>query len=253
MDFKLPKKDIISKEMPRYSNVWFYVNSNIVEGYLEAVYLVIFNLMKYCNIKDNFSENYRLRYILFNSNEGSDTEGRYKGLQPYTDIDNPSNSHDHQLHIRYYYKNLINNKSEKVKLNINNEDIIFYRLALSVHYEVTTENKNHPFVEFCPICGRAGIYDIEVDQNDLDKGICKKIHDPLGVEILLKNTIRGNKIYNNRGEQIKFIERLKKDCDLETYIVDITDAEINTPKIGHILIKKINYGRDVILKNIKEN
>jgi len=46
---------------------------------------------------------------------------------------------------------------------------------------------------------------------------------------------------------------LKKDCDLETYIVDTTDAEINTPKIGHILIKKINYGRDVILKNIKEN
>ena len=45
----------------------------------------------------------------------------------------------------------------------------------------------------------------------------------------------------------------KKDCDLETYIVDTTDAEINTPKIGHILIKEINYGRDIILKNIKEN
>ena len=87
----------------------------------------------------------------------------------------------------------------------------------------------------------------------MDKEICRKIHDPLAVEILLKNTIRGNKIYNNRGEQIKFIERLKEDCDLETYIVDATDAEINTPKIGHILIKKINYGRDIILKNIKEN
>lgn len=147
----------------------------------------------------------------------------------------------------------MNNQSERVKLNISNENIIFYRLALSVHYEVTTENKNHPFVEFCPICGRVGLYDIEIDQNDLDKEICRKIHDPLGVEILLKSTIRGNKIYNNRGEQIKFIERMKKDCDLEIYIGDTKDTEINTPKIGHILLKKINYGRDVILKNIEEN
>lgn len=224
-----------------------------MEGYLEAVYLVIFNLMKYCNIKNNFSENYRLRHILFNSNEGCDAEGRYKGLQPYTDLNHSANSHDHQLHIRYYYKNLLNHKSEKVKLDTNKGNIIFYRLALSAHYEVTTENKNHPFVEYCPICGRVGIYDIEVDQNDLDKEICKKIHDPLAVEILLKNTIRGNKIYNNRGEQIKFVERLKKDCDLETYIFDTKDEEINTPKIGHILIKEIDYGREVLLKNIEEN
>jgi len=253
LDFKLPKKDIISKEMPRYPNVWFYVNCNIVEGYLEAVYLVIFNLMRYCNIKNNFNENYRLRHILFNGNEGSDAEGRYTGLQPYTDMNHPSNSHDHQLHVRYYFKNLIYNKSEMIRLNIKNENINFYRLAMSAHYEVTTENKNHPFVEFCPICGRTGIYNIEVDRNDLDKEICRKIHDPLGVEILLKNTVRGNKIYNHRGEQIKFIERLKRDCDLETYLVDTGDAEINTPKIGHVLIKKIQYGRDVILSNIQEN
>jgi len=213
MDFKLPKKDIISKEIPRYPNIWFYVNSNIVEGYLEAVYLVISSLMKYCNIKNNFSYNYRLRHILFNGNEGSDAEGRYKDLQPYMDIENPANSHDHQLHVRYYYKNLFNNKSERVKLNISNENITFYRLALSIHYEVMTENKNHPFLEFCPICGRAGIYDIDVDKKDLDKEICRKIHDPLGVEILINSTIRGSKIYNNRGEQIKFIEKLKKDCN----------------------------------------
>ncbi len=253
MDFKLPKKDIISKDMPRYPNIWFYVNTDIVEEYYEGVYLVIFNLMKYCNIKNDFGENYRLRHILFNANEGSDAEGRLKNLQPYTDIKKSSYSHDHQLHVRYYYKNLVRNKSEKVRLLTSNKDTVFYRLALSVHYEVTTENKNHPFVEYCPICGRTGIYDINVDRANLDKEICQKIHDPLAVEILINNTVRGNKIYDDRGEQIKFIDRLKKVCDLEIHLTDTINADINTPKIGHIIIKNINCSRDTILKNIEKN
>ncbi len=253
LDFKLPKKDIISKEMPRYPNIWFYVNSNIVDGYSEVIYLVIFNLMKYCNIKNDFSENYRLRHILFGGNEGSDFEGRCKNLQPYTDLKNPSYSHDHQIHVRYYYRNLAINKSEKVNLVINNNNMLFYRLALSVHYEVTTENKNHPFVESCPICGRTGIYDIEVDRKNLDKEICRKIHDPLGVEVLINSTVRGKKIYNPRSEQVKFIDRLKKACDLDIHISTTINTEINTPKIGHIVIKSINCNRNTMLKNINKN
>ncbi len=253
MDFHLPKREIFSKKMPRYPNIWFYVNQILVEEYLEAVYLVISNLIKYCNIKNNFSENYRLRHILFNENEGSDAEGRCRGLQPYTDLSHPSFSHDHQIHVRYYFRSLMQHHSERVRLNFNNEAILFYRLALSAHYEISTENQNHPFLEFCPICGRTGVYDKELDRDDLDKEICREVHDPLGVEILLKNTIRGSKIYNHRGEEITFVDRLRNDCDLETYLLDPTDPEMNTPKIGHVLIKKIYYNRDVLLKNIKVN
>ena len=253
MDFQLPKRNIFPKEMPRYPNVWFYVNRDIFEEYLEAVYFIISNLIRNCNIKNNFSENYRLRHILFHENEGSDAEGRCQGLQPYTDLNNPSLSHDHQLHVRYYYKSLIQHKSEIVQLKLKNMNISFYRVALSAHYEVSTENQNHPFLEFCPICGRTGIYDIEVDRSNLDKEICRGIHDPLGVEILLRNTVRGNKIYNHRGEEIRFIDRLNKDCDLDTYLCDTTDSGINTPIIGHVLIKKIHYGRNIILSNLKEN
>lgn len=248
MDFKLPEKSIFSKKMPRYPNVWFYVNSSVVCEYREVVYLIARGLEKYCRIVDDFDQSYRLRSLLFGCPEGSDMQARYKGLQPYTDLSNPPLSHDHQLHVRYYFSDLVRNKTERVKLNIDGRNWSFSRLALSVHYEVTTENKNHPYVESCPICGRVGEYNIRIDRNKLDKDMCRKIHDPLGVEFFLRGTIRGRTVYDNRGRKVGSIEDMKKDCNLDTYIIDPRREEMNTPKIGCVLIRQIKCIEEISKK-----
>jgi len=241
MDFKLPEKSIFSKKMPRYPNVWFYVNSSIGRKYREVVYLIARSLEKYCRIVDDFNQSYRLRHLIFDFSEGCDMEARHKGLQPYKDSLNPLLNHDHQLHVRYYFSDLVRNKTERVELNIDGRNWSFYRLALSVHYEVALENKNHPYVESCPVCGRVGEYDIEINRNKLDEDICRKIHDPLGVELLLKGAIRGRTVYDNRDKKVGLIEDMKKDCNLDTYIIDPKREEINTPKIGCVLIRRPSF------------
>jgi len=235
MDFNLPEKLIFSEEMARYPNMWFYVNSSIMSEYREAVYLVIYSLRMYCHIVDDFDQDHHLYELLFNSSEGCDMEARYRRLQFYKDLLNPGLSHDHQLHVRYYFSDLVRNRLERVELNIKGKKQDFYRVALSIHYEVAAENRNHGYVESCPICGRVGEYNIEVER----KNACRKIYDPLGVEFLLKGTIRGRKVIDSRGEEVKFIGDMKRDYDLDIYIINSNREDINTPKIGNILIKQI--------------
>jgi len=114
----LPEKSIFSKKMLRYPNVWFYVDSSITCECRETVYLIAQSLEKHCRIVDDFDPNFRLRRLLFHSSEGSDMEAWHKGLQTYTDLSNPPLSHDHQLHVRYYFGDLVRGKSERVELNL---------------------------------------------------------------------------------------------------------------------------------------
>jgi hypothetical protein len=44
-------------------------------------------------------------------------------------------------------------------------------------------------VDACPVCGLTGDYAFSIDPSSQD--YCLKVHDPLGVELLLYGTIRG--------------------------------------------------------------
>ncbi len=224
--------------MPRYPNVWFYIFTSLVKDYREAVYLLARCLEKYVHLVDDFSYHHRLFNLLFDASkgEGCDMETRYRGIQPYTDLVNPVLSHDHQLHARYYFSDLIRNGTEKVTLNMEGKDWDFYRVALSVHYEPTTENKNHPYTDSCPFCGNVGEYDFGMDPEDR----CRLVHDPLGVELLLNGTIRGQHLYDWRGEKIDLIENMKKDCDLEISIFAPLREDMNTAKIGCVLMRQLH-------------
>jgi hypothetical protein len=237
IDFKLPPKSIFPEKMPRYPNVWFYIPTSLVKDYREAVYVLARCLEKYVHLVDDFSYHHRLFNLLFDTTEGEgcDLETRYRGIQPYTDLVNPALSHDHQLHARYYFSDLVRNGAEKVTLTLDEENWDCYRVALSVHYEPTTENKNHPYTDSCPFCGNVGEYDIEMDPDDR----CRLVHDPLGVELLLNGTIRGQKIYDYRGEEIGLIEDMKKDCDIEISIENPKQEDMDTAKIGYVIIKHL--------------
>ena len=233
--FDFPGKEIISKEMPRYPNIWFFINADIINHYNQVIYFMTSALCDYGHICDDFNSLYHLEHSFLQSLEGADLEARLRNLQPYREHLHPLNSHDHQLHVRYYFSNLIKNKSDKVPLKVSNKSKYFYCMAMSVHYEISTENKNHPFLLSCPVCGKSGQYsDTELDVNNLDKDICKKIHDPLGVELLLKGTIRDKEIYDQAGKKIELIKKMRELCDLDVHIFQ--PKQIDIPLMGCVLI-----------------
>jgi len=86
--------------------------------------------------------------------------------------------------MRYYYKPLVAAGLEKVVFR----NRAYYRFAASVHYEVGHANPNHADVEVCPICGRTGEY------ASLTGNLVERVHDPLGLELLLRGTIRGQTV-----------------------------------------------------------
>ena len=175
-DFQLPPKTVFDRAMPRYPNVWFHVDTALAPSHREAVKLVT----------DGARESMRLREYFppFDNPEGCDFEARIEHLQPWEDRTARALQHAHAFHMRYYYSALAANQLEQVTLNTRDLKGTFYRFAASVHYEVEHTNPNHADVEACPICGRTGEY------RDLRGNLVELVHDPLGLELLLRGTIR---------------------------------------------------------------
>jgi len=65
---------------------------------------------------------------------------------------------------------------------------MFYSFAASVHCDIGHANPNLADVEVCPICSRIGAY------AGLEGNLVERVHDPLGLELLLRGTIRGQKV-----------------------------------------------------------
>ncbi|MGQ9631435.1 MAG: hypothetical protein ACUVXI_14155 [bacterium] len=247
MEFEFPDKSIFSKDMPRYPNVWFYVDPELLNRgkYYEAVVFVVNSLEDYCGLTDDWGStirNHNLYHLLNKPSEGSDAHARSGPLQPYRDPANPERNHDHELHIRYYFSDLVRAGLESAELTIDGAKKSFYRVAASIHYEVASGDRLHPYDEFCPICGRFGEYDVEVDRSDLDKQICMKIHDPLGVELLLRGTIRGKDVLKG-GKRVGFIGDMARDYDVRIYEVEPKREGMNTPKIGCVVISPKKFSR----------
>jgi hypothetical protein len=179
-DFQLPPKTAFDRTMPRYPNVWFLVHTALAPSHRDAVKLVTDGLRDSMRLREYFPP--------FDNPEGCDFEGRIEHLQPWEDRTARALQHAHAFHMRYYYSALAANQLEKVTLNTRDLKGTFYRFAASVHYEVEHSNPNHADVEACPICGRTG------DYRDLQGNLVELVHDPLGLELLLRGTIRDKRV-----------------------------------------------------------
>ena len=179
-DFVLPSKATFPPEMPRYPNVWFYVDQALVANYQEAVRLVT------RAVQDAM----RLREIPgpFDNPEGCDSDFRLEHLQPWETREHRALQHSHAFHLRYYHTALEAKQTYKARLKTAAGEKLFLRLAASVHYEVEHTNPNHADVEICPVCGRTGQF------GELKGNLVEMVHDPLGLELLLKGTIRGETV-----------------------------------------------------------
>ena len=169
--------------MPRYPNVWFYVDASLASSYRAAVDLVTRHVRERMRAREFFGP--------FDNPEGCDFEIRLEHLQPWEPRE-PRElrplTHAHAFHMRYYFSALEAHRLQQVVVPTASGPRPFYRVAASAHYEVEHANPHHADVEMCPICGRTGEY------KDRRGSLVEEVHDPLGLELLLKGAIRGEAV-----------------------------------------------------------
>ena len=162
----LPPMAPFRPETPRFPNLWLQAPASRFPQY--AVF-----------VRDLQS---RLRQAGFAAaevtlNEGADAAFSLEHLQPWGDI--PGLAHAHSLHVRLFWKRL-----EKDRLHRAGD---LWRVAASVHYEVEHASPLHADVRSCPYCGRTGAYAAAGH-------LVERVHDPLGLELILTGAVRGEKL-----------------------------------------------------------
>ncbi|MCX7030388.1 MAG: hypothetical protein NTU62_09745, partial [Spirochaetes bacterium] len=189
----LPARDIFPAEMPRYPNVWFFVPAALAlrHEYPYALRLLDRLLDKRLELRDSFHEDVRnpgLLRLIGDPGEGSDYQARIGPLSPWAGDGADAPAHSHQLHARFYGSPLMRAGLARVDLSIAGGVRECFCIPASVHFEVATEERSHPYVDDCPVCGLTGAYAFAIDRRGQD--YCLRVHDPLGLELLLHGTVR---------------------------------------------------------------
>jgi len=219
-DFHLPPKSVFDRAMPRYPNAWFYVEAKLAPTHEAAVKLVTGRLRTAMQLPEFFGP--------FDNAEGCDYEVRVEHLQSWIDRALRAMQHAHAFHMRYYYSALARGGLGRVQYGGRT----YHRFAASAHYEVEHANPNHADVEECPICGRTGEYAA------LKGNLVEQVHDPLGLELLLSGTIRGQRVHAEDWQRraVGSVEGLKSEFQVSTHVFAGQTGDRNTMRIGVIVI-----------------
>src|SRR4030095_14825181 len=223
-DFQLPPKSTFDKSMPRYPNLWFYIDATLAPSYEAAVKLVTERLRNGMRLRESYGP--------FDNPEGCDFEVTLEHLQPWQIREQRPLQHSHAFHMRYYYKGLARQNRDRVKISGPGGSREFFRFAASVHYEVEHTNPNHADVEICPICGRTGAY------SELKGNLVELVHDPLGLELVMTGKIRGETVRFEDWEQreVGSISSLKSTFPLQDFVFPAQSGDRNTLRIGVVVL-----------------
>ncbi|MFY9555990.1 MAG: tetratricopeptide repeat protein [Blastocatellia bacterium] len=223
-DFRLPPKSAFDKTMPRYPNLWFYVEASLAPTYQASVKLVTEQLRQAMRLREYYGP--------FDNAEGCDFEVRLEHLQPWEVREQRALQHSHAFHMRYYYTALAGQKLERVKVNVTGGVRDFFRFAASVHYEVEHTNPNHADVETCPICGRTG------DYRELKGNLVELVHDPLGLELVMTGKIRGETVRFEEWDQreVGGIAPLTATFAVRDFTFPAQAGDRNTLRIGVVVL-----------------
>jgi hypothetical protein len=222
-DYRLPAKNMFATSMPRYPNVWFHVDASLVDSYAEAIRLVADQVRGPMRLRESYGP--------FSNPEGCDFEVTLEHLQPWEVGEHRALQHAHAFHMRYYHSALAAHKLERVPLQTRDGERQFYRIAASVHYEVEHTNPNHADVEICPICGRTGEYE------HLRGNLVELVHDPLGVELLLNGTVRGEVVrFENDQAAVGGIKSARDRFAVHQQVFPAMAGDRNTLRIGVIVL-----------------
>jgi hypothetical protein len=222
--FQLPPKSVFDKSMPRYPNVWFYVDATLAKSYDAAVKLVTDNLRKAMLLRESYGP--------FDNPEGCDFEVTLEHLQPWIVREHRALQHSHAFHMRYYFSALAKAKLEVVKLATSKGERAYYRFGASAHYEVEHTNPNHADVEICPICGRTGEY------AELKGNLVELVHDPLGLELVLTGKVRGAvvKFEDYYQREVGSINGLRNKFVVQQFLFPAQSGDRNTLRIGVVVL-----------------
>jgi hypothetical protein len=225
--FQLPAKTVFDKAMPRYPNVWFYVDQTLAPSQKAALDLVARHVRERMRAREDFGP--------FDNAEACDFEVRIEHLQPWQPREPREQrplTHAHAFHLRYYYSALAAQGLDAVTVQTPAGPRPFYRIATSVHYEVEHASPLHADVEACPFCGRTGEY------RDLKGSLVEQVHDPLGLELLLSGTIRGEAIRFEDYEQrpVSGIMAAADQFRLDSVVFPGQTDDRNTLRVGVVVI-----------------
>jgi hypothetical protein len=220
--FDLPPRSVF--EPPSYPNVWFYVNDTLARTQEEAVAFVTGWLRDQCGIVNDFAG--------FKPPEASDSQARLSRLQPWREATDPALTHAHDLHIRYYYVALRQTQHDRVAIGGRDatQRGLYYRFAGSVHYEVEDEHPLHPYVDSCPYCGRTGEF---AQAEDLFAGV----HEPLGLELLLFGTIRGQLVTRTDGRPVGGIIAMNHSHRVKIHRLSPTRPDMNVVALALVTVR----------------
>jgi len=194
------------------------VERSLAPSYARAVDLVTNELRGLMRLVEN-------RGAQGNNPEGSDFEAVIEHLQPWRGRD-PKLQHAHAFHIRYYFSALEKAGLHEMELNGRR----YYRLAASAHYEVEHFNPHHADVESCDFCGRTGEYAAE------QGNLVERVHDPLGLELATRGTIRGQPISHYTREPVTGIADSRKyRAEVTTFAP--TDPQMNTQRVAVVVLR----------------
>jgi hypothetical protein len=169
----------------------------------------------------------------FSNPEDADFEVTLEHLQPWETREHRALQHSHAFHMRYYYSAIAARKLERVPLTTRDGTCEFYRIAASAHSEVEHTNPNHADVESCPICGRTGEY------AHLRGNLVELVHDPLGVELLMNGTIRGEVVRLEHDDREVGGIRFARDRFLmHQQVFPAMTGDRNTLQIGVIVLSR---------------
>jgi hypothetical protein len=221
---QLPPKTVFDKSMPRYPNLWFYIDAALARSHEEAVKLVTEHLRNAMRLREYYGP--------FDNPEGCDFEVRLEHLQPWELREHRALQHSHAFHMRYYYTALTRQKMDRVKISGPGGEREFFRFAASVHYEVEHTNPNHADVEICPICGRTGEYAA------LKGNLVELVHDPLGLELVMTGKIRGQTVRFEEWDQreVGSIAALKSAYAVQDFVFPAQAGDRNTLRIGVVVL-----------------
>ena len=219
----LPARSHFPKEMPRYPNLWFEIDPRLPARaeYQQSVLALAGLLERYVGLSNSFGqkvENSQLRALVQGAGEGADFQARIGPLQHFLNLSRFELSHWHQLHARFYATPLYRWNGGLSPFSKTPEGRRYFLIAASVHYEVATEDPHHPYEDECPLCGITGEYDVPVDPDSQD--YCVKIHDPLGLELLLDGRIRDQQVYDTDRGRVRSLGDLEAHFSCRRRVVE---------------------------------
>jgi hypothetical protein len=221
MSFHFPEKDIFPNTAVRYPNLWIFISENLADNYWYALKFAVERLEESTEMFND--------YGYFHTAEGCDAVGRRRGLYYVTLGENGAFSHDHELHLRFYTHAL--RESSPTPIN----DLQYYPIAISVHFEVDRPSSLHPYIDECPVCGCTDEYAQYYDaayHNHASNLKNERIHDPLGLEVALYGTIRGRQVPLIHG-----LDLFRADYTMSIEEMKSPRNDINTARLGLVYFK----------------